>query len=68
LKDQIDGLNNNDSEHHEDIIKEEPLFTEKDDKPLYGIKELSSTELIEYEKALELIDKLLMVTPDDPKL
>jgi tetratricopeptide (TPR) repeat protein len=68
LKDQIDGLNNNDSEHPKDSLKEEPLFTEKEDKPLTGINELSSNELIEYEKALELIDKLLMVTPDDPKL
>ena len=32
------------------------------------MKELPSNELVEYEKALEFLDKLLMVNPDDPKL
>ena len=68
MKDPIDKLNNNDSEDTNELLKEEPLFTEKEDSSSHSMKELPSNELVEYEKALEFLDKLLMVNPDDPKL
>ena len=70
MKDQTDQINNHEEkDSNTDVdLREEHLSTDNVDDAVARIHEISSNESIEYEKALDLLDKLLMVNPDDPKV